>query len=547
MTRCILTLSVLIIFLPAPPVVTTTLEDGLQAGAASVSITPFGPNPDWKGTITDSGVWGERFTDTNHNARWDVGEPFEDDPGNTAIDPKSANKYDGIFLAGFGPNRLATGKHDELWARALVLGSGTHKLALVTLDLIGSYSRGSYFGLEEVQKLVDRNLGIGEILISSTHNHEGPDTIGAWGANAFSDGKYPLYLQFVDRQIATAITRAAEAMVPVRMKAGITNSYGSTSIAGLQVRNGGRPPIFFDDELRVLQWVATKGAQGGQTVATLINWNTHPESMESENRMLTSDFPQATRLAIEEKCGGTALYFSGDLGAVEIVGDNNSTAPQRTTFDGRKFPLAGRSKAPAFTFSRTESIGRDVAKAAMDALRNAEWIDVPTLEIRQQQIRVPMDNAGYAMLVAKGVLDGRIIQEAKPSPFIETKVYALTLGQVQIVTTPGELFPELFYGLEKHHRTDCPPAATGQPFEPGVRDRMSGKYKLIFGLCPDELGYILPRYDFLPPKLNADPPSLRLAPDPCKSTGVPDHYHESNSASSALAPAWSGAAGSLVR
>lgn len=46
----------------------------LKVGVAAVSITPFGPNPDWDGTITDSGVWGERFQDLNHNGRWDPGE-----------------------------------------------------------------------------------------------------------------------------------------------------------------------------------------------------------------------------------------------------------------------------------------------------------------------------------------------------------------------------------------------------------------------------------------------------------------------------------------
>src|SRR5258708_4367311 len=93
---------------------------GLKVGVAAVPITPFGPNADWDGTITESGVWGEKFTDLNHNGRWDPGEPFADDPGNDALDPSSKGKYDGIYLAGFGNNRPATGKHDDLWARALV-------------------------------------------------------------------------------------------------------------------------------------------------------------------------------------------------------------------------------------------------------------------------------------------------------------------------------------------------------------------------------------------------------------------------------------------
>src|SRR5205085_7741922 len=73
----------------------------LKVGVATRSITPFGENADWDGTVTESGVWGERFTDSNHNGRWDKGEPFTDDPGNTTLDASSKDKYDGIFLAGF--------------------------------------------------------------------------------------------------------------------------------------------------------------------------------------------------------------------------------------------------------------------------------------------------------------------------------------------------------------------------------------------------------------------------------------------------------------
>src|SRR5215472_7401152 len=85
----------------------------------------MGKNLDWKGPVTPSGVWGECFVDTNKNGRWDDGEPFTADPVNTAIDPKSASRYSGIYLAGFGDDRLSTGMHDDLWARAYPTSYGT--------------------------------------------------------------------------------------------------------------------------------------------------------------------------------------------------------------------------------------------------------------------------------------------------------------------------------------------------------------------------------------------------------------------------------------
>ncbi len=520
-------------------------KEDLRAGVASISITPFGSNPEWDGTVTKSGVWGETFTDRNGNGRWDQGEPFEDDPGNTALDAGSAGKYDGIYLAGFGNDRLATGKHDDLWVRALVLEAGSTKLALVSVDIIGYYTRAKYYGLSEVQKLLDKKLGLTEILISSTHNHEGPDTIGAWGPDRLTDGKYPKYLRFVDRQIAAAITQAAKSLVPVRLKAGLTDPRTSPSIAGMQTRTGGRPPRFFDEELRVMQFIGQRGDLKDKTLATLVNWNTHPESMEHENTLLTADFPHAVRRAVESQFGGTCLYFSGDLGAAEIIGDTDTSQPQRTVFDGKDFPIAGKKGHEAFTFDRTEAIGRDVARAASEALQQAEWIPVTTIGLKKAELRVPMDNKGYALFARSGVFDMFLLPREGDLPEIRTWVYAVSLGQVQIVTTPGELFPEIFYGIEKHRRSDCPQADTGRAAEPAVRDKMTAKYRFIFGLCPDEFGYLVPGYDFMPPTFDSSVPEIHEAEDPCKSAGVPSHYHETNAASSSLSSAWSCIAAAL--
>src|SRR6185369_14015446 len=127
----------------------------------------------------------------------------------------------------------------------------------------------------------------------------------------------------------------------------------SPSIAGMQTRTHGRPPNFFDEEMRVMQFF---NPSRDKCIATLINWNTHPESMEDRNTDITSDFPHAVREAVEKKYGGTAIYVSGDIGAVEIIGDTNTKSSDRTSFDGKEFPLNPQGNRPAFTHQRTEAI-----------------------------------------------------------------------------------------------------------------------------------------------------------------------------------------------
>ncbi|MEP7337078.1 MAG: neutral/alkaline non-lysosomal ceramidase N-terminal domain-containing protein, partial [Acidobacteriota bacterium] len=466
------------------------------------------------------------------NGKWDGGEPFEDDPVNTELDPDSKNKYDGIYLAGFGDKRLATGKRDDLWARTVVLDYGSTRIAVVSIDFIGYYGEATYYGVNKIQKMLDPKLGVQEILLASTHNHEGPDTIGAWGDGPMKDGKYPKYLRFIDRQIAKSIALAAGKLQPARIKLGQTDATKSPLIAGMQTRTGGRPPKFFDEELRVMQFL---NAKDGKTIATLINWNTHPESMEDKNTILTSDFPHAIREGVEKKYGGTALYINGAIGAAEIIGDTNRKNDDRSTFDGKHFSLPEIFGKSELMFERTDAIGRDVAKAAIEALERGEMSKSSALEVRKADVHMPMDNQGYMLAAKLGVFDTIPLPADGSQPQVKTWIYAIKLGDAQIVTTPGELFPEVFYGVAKYKRGDCSQADTGAPSEPSIRDAMTAKYRFMFGLCPDEFGYIVPRYDFRREPMDMQKMQIKRSVDPCK--GVPSHYHETNSASSELAPA----------
>src|SRR5262249_19073184 len=232
------------------------------------------------------------------------------------------------------------------------------------------------------------------------------------------------------------------------MKLGKTDPVSSPSIAGMQTRTGGRPPKFFDEELRVMQLWNGERSRLDRVVATIVQWNTHPESMESKNTEITSDFPAAVRKSLEAKYGGTAIYISGDLGAVEIVGDTNNKRSDRIKFDGKEFPLNPAANRPAYTFERTEAIGRDIAKAAIEALDRGEWNSLAGIALKKATLRAPMDNQAYLFLAGKGVLDTMPAPQPGARVEIETNVYAITIGSARIITTPGELFPEVFYGVQ---------------------------------------------------------------------------------------------------
>src|SRR5262249_17900344 len=119
--------------------------------------------------------------------------------GEADITPKLGDKP--VYVAGFGHNRKATKGHDPLFARAVVLAHGKEKIALASIDVVG-------FFLPYVENVRKELPGISYVLVSSTHNHEGPDTLGLWGMNPFTSGVDPDYLALVEKQIVKAVKEA---------------------------------------------------------------------------------------------------------------------------------------------------------------------------------------------------------------------------------------------------------------------------------------------------------------------------------------------------
>jgi hypothetical protein len=594
--------------------------DGLPGGLWDEIAAPLGVQS--SAQVTVSGVWGEAFTDGNGNRRHDEGEDFSDDLVNTLIDPGSARKYDGIYLGGFGNDRIARGVFDPIWVRTVYIKDpeSGHSIALVSFDTIG------YFG-DRVPLVVARARELEpafdaeQVIVSHTHDHESVDMVGLWGPvlpveDIPSDGTYPKYERYIEEKMARSLVAAFRARRSARFRAGTINANepfttrrGNTEqLAGLMSRNSCRTPWFFDDELRAFQ---VEGVDG-HTIATALNWGMHIESMEDGNQYLSSDNPKSAREELEAAFGGVAIYTQGAQGAVEVVGDSCTGRWQRDTFDGERFavdedgdPLALRQRdginlAPLEARDRSYAIGRVIGDAAIAALERAPWDPDPTMEVLAQDTFLPSNNGGLLALVAAGTIDkpsyvggepvalsaGELAAMlgsgvAPPSGFtVRTTLFAWRIGATSFVTVPGELFPELYYGVAERSRAtgvgdyvDANPAAlacaarpfaysgdantagahTGRPYEPGIRGAQVQRFKsttnFLIGYAPDLFGYIVPGYDYswyVAPAVEGTGLGALIgeAPDPC--VALPpdlafpdvtyrDHYQETNSAGSVLA------------
>ena len=109
--------------------------------------------------------------------------------GSVEITPKLGGPRP-VFMAGYGMNRKATGVHDPLFARAVVLAHQRQRIAIVALDLIG-------LQYPAVKAIRARLPEIDYVLVCSTHNHEGPDVIGIWGRGPLHRGVDDAYVESV--------------------------------------------------------------------------------------------------------------------------------------------------------------------------------------------------------------------------------------------------------------------------------------------------------------------------------------------------------------
>lgn len=499
---------------------TAQAEAQLRAGFGVRTITPVGSSPaGWDFVQGPNGVWGETFTDANANRYYDPGEPFIDDPRNSLIDPQSTGKWDGCWTnAGFS-GKGALGKHDDTWARAVVLETGDTKIAMVSLDIVGFF----YDEIERARTELDAaspGHGVDMLIVSSTHTHEGCDTMGYWGNPPIvSDGKFPLYQAFIRSRIVEAIAEANAALQPARLKA-------ATGTNDIGIRDS-RSPQVIDAAVPTAQFIRPSG----EVIGTLVNWSNHPEALGSGNRYISSDFPHGTRTKLEAVTGAPAIYFSGSVGGL--------MTPLGKAIPG--WPTDDKSVARAY------KIGEFVADAALAALATAPVEDPTTIDLVSKEVFMDADNQALTALNRIGIFDRPTYIDGLPAERFgdqfKTQIVSVGLGSTRFQTVPGELFPELELG--GYGRADCPQANTGRPYEPTIRASWNEQHLFTLGLAQDELGYIVPGYDFW-----ADGPDDqaggRNVPRPIVSgfgglTGDKDacgkgHYEESVSASSIMAP-----------
>ncbi|MBX7167886.1 MAG: neutral/alkaline non-lysosomal ceramidase N-terminal domain-containing protein [Pirellulales bacterium] len=381
-----------------------------------------------------------------------------------------------VYIAGYGMNRRAKDVHDPLFARAVVLRDGETKFALVSIDVVG-------LQYPTVLSIRSKLTDYGYVMVSSTHNHEGPDTVGIWGPSPIASGVDAKWLASLEEKAVAAVKQAESQAAPCKA------TYGTASDEAL-LRDS-REPYVFDPVLRAIKFTREDNQQ---LQGVLIQWNCHPESMGSENQSITADFIWATVAQVKEKLACPVAYFTGAVGGL--------MAPPRG-----KIPNAQGEFPPEGDFEFCELYGKAVGQLALKALEATEPVNLSPLQVAAKPISIPLENKLYQVARMLGIMkrngvrwtgNSEDVGEELPRGVKDvqgaavTEVAVIRLGDVHVACIPGELYPELIYGK---YQDPVDPAADfpEAPLEQTIVGILPSDKWLLFGLANDEIGYIVPK------------------------------------------------------
>ena len=347
----------------------------------------------------------------------------------------------GTSLAGYFHDRVSTGVHDDLLAKALVLDNGRKKVAIVVCDLL--WIQGEQ--VRRVRELALKAAGIPpeNIMISCTHTHTGPETRVKRPMVPINEA----YIERLPQLIADSIIRAEANLQPAVIRLGeefedrLSFNRRFLMKDGSVAFNPGKmnPDIIgpvgpTDPQLNVLR----VDHEDGSPMAIIANFSMHPDVMTGCE--ISADFPgESSRLLssfYESK--PMVMYMQGacgNLNQIDVSSSTNQNGPKEVMRLSRI--LAGKSLA-ASELSQPmscEDLGSISRELGIKYHPLTEELKTKAEETRKKAKPNDFEKA-QAELIASYELDGKTAA---------VEVQAIRIGDTAVVGVPGEYFVE--YGL----------------------------------------------------------------------------------------------------
>jgi hypothetical protein len=463
--------------------------------------------------------------------------------GDTFTDTNGNGVFDGTWMGGFDAGRAAQDVGDNTSVRVVLLKQGNTTIALVAIDVVGFF----YDELVRIRDAVTAaKLPVSYVMFSSIHTHQTRDVVGIWGPDSATSGIDKGYNTAIRNAAVTGIQKAVANLKPAKATFGhikVDGHIAGTDPLHIQEKalvGDNRDPVIIDTRMNTLLLTS---AADGSTIATLVNFGSHPDAADDRNLHLSADWVHTMREGVEKGLdmgsikvpgkGGVAVFFQGACGGQIGAGSVRVADPAGTEY------LRPSDAQPDIGLLRTYQLGKNYAVYALASLQadaSPKTYDTLQLGVRARQIYARVDNVGYHVGIVSHLFDRKPyhFDPSQPigdgnKPDLLTEVAVIDIGPASLITIPGELYPESAVGGYDGSWTP-PPFVLVQPTNPNppnlakaaksgyLHNLSDATYKWTLSLANDEVGYITPAYDFV---LDPVAPYLNEAPG--------DHYEETNS------------------
>lgn len=290
----------------------------------------------------------------------------------------------------------STGKHDPIYAKALVLDDGETRLGIVTTDLVGTNPR-------MVQRVAELSgLPPERLLVSASHTHSGP---GAYGEGPFAAIVLGAFRQPVFDSMAEGMARAVKQAVENLQPAAL--AIGESRLPKF-MRNRRKSRIK-DPAL----WLLRVDTRAGKPLAALVNLTAHGTVLDEKNMEFSGDWMAFTQAYLEAQVPGlTALYTNGAEGDISPnIPDNSSH------FEGARLH------------------GEMGGKAALELYRTLSPKPEARLAVKTAPLALPRTTG--AKLLGAGET---------------TRLQCLAINEALLIAVPGEPITQLGLLLKAHAR-----------------------------------------------------------------------------------------------
>lgn len=363
----------------------------------------------------------------------------------------------GFRMSGYFSERLSTGTHDPLQAKALVLQQGQTTLALVLCDLIGVSRRVT----DGVRRAAFGRTGIPpeNIAIAGTHTHTGPLYEGVLREHfhklAISrEGRDPCesvdYPAFLIERITRSIEQAKDSLRPVNLRVAVVEQNPQISFnrrfhmkdgsvvfnPGPQNPNIVRPAGPIDPAVTVIVL-----EEGNRPFATLTNFAMHLDT--TGGTLYSADYPGYLEQALRRDFGAAfvslfATGTCGDINHIDVSVPGRRTAEELGTLLARTVRDAVRQARPA---------SPDLAAASARVTVSLQRFAPDERQRAEEQMALV---GSRELPFLDQVRAYKILSLAARGPTIDLEVQVFRVAaDTAVVLLPGEVFVELGLAIRK--------------------------------------------------------------------------------------------------